>query len=562
MQRHLRLGVFVATTGLLTAGVLPVLPARAVSSGTPTGPASIAADWLAAQLTSPASGGLVKVGGKTDYGSSIDAAYALKAAGKVAAATAVHDAVIANGSAYVQYDAQYSDGDYSGTYAGHAAKLLAFEVDQPVAVDPPCPVTATSSPAPARPEGTCELQKRLLDSSTATGQIQDTFHVVYNGSDSHPAGSTADGVGIPGDPQHVTQAGQAEAAYALAKLAAANPSDIALQSKAPLALSFLLAEQSAAGGFCVEQASAPCGTPDALTTAQVVLLLQQMPGTSDAVRRAQSWLATAQRPDGSFGDAVTTGLAGSALATSNGYRAQLAAVWLRQNQADELSACPDGLSGSTGAVALTLQDRNAGRTGGISAAALGSWERATADAIGALGSLPARSTNPVTFTGPAGFRRAGALQTYAVANEAPGDLVCITSPTSLSRGWADVNGRVSVNVTMPNRTVDQLLTLHDHTSTDRQVVTRVLGPTRYSLSMVGHRRRGHVFRIRVSGLQSNERYYVKFGTVKIASGRAPASGTVTVGYMIRRNARLGTVRVVVVGGTGDRFGVRSLRVTR
>ena len=571
MQRHLRLGALVVTSGLLTVGVLPALPADGAPTAAPTTQAaSIAADWLAGQLTDPAAGGVVKVNGTSDYGSSVDAAEALKAAGKDAAAATVRDAVVANGSAYVQYDTQYSNGDYTGTYAGHAAKLLALELDQPPATDPACPATPTAAPAPTRPEGTCELEQKLTDAMTAAGQVQDTFHVVYNGTDDngtngHSAGSTADGVGIPGDPQHVTQAGQAEAAYALGKLAVANPGDTTLQTKATLALSFLLAEQSAAGGFCVEQTTGACPAPDPLTTAQVILTLQQVPATAAttaAISRAQSWLAGTQRSDGSFGDAVTTGLAGAALATSNGYTAQLAAVWLRQSQADELAACPDGLSGSTGAVALSLKDRNAGRVSGISDAVRGSWERATTAAIAALGSLPARSTNPVTFTGPSGFRRAGAVLTYAAANEAPGDLVCITSSMPLSRGWADINGRVSVDVTMPNATVDQALTLHDHTGTDRQVVTRVLGPKRYSLSMVSHRQRGRVFRITVYGLQSNESYYLKFRTKRIASGRAPASGTVTVAYRIPRRAMPGKAKVTAVGQTGDRYGVRYLRVTR
>lgn len=559
MQRHLRLGAIVATSALLAAGALPALPADAAPPTTAA--AGIAADWLAGQLTAPAAGGLVKNNGTPDYSASIDAAYALKAAGKDAAATAVHDAVVAKGSAYAEYDAQYSNGEYTGTYAGHVAKLLAFELDMPLAVDPPCPASPTGA-NPAAPEGTCELQKKLLDNMTSAGQIQDTFHVVYNGTDGHANGSTADGVGIPGDPQHVTQAGQAYAAYALGKLAAANPADTDLQTKAPLALSFLTTEQSPAGGFCVEQTTTACTAPDALTTAQVILELQQIPGTAASVSRAQAWLATAQRQDGSFGDAVATGLAAAALATSNGYNAQLAAVWLRQNQADELAACPDALSSQTGAVALTLQDRNAGRAAGISDATRGNWERATTAAIAALGSLPARSTNPVTFTGPSGFRRAGAVLTYDAANEAPGDLICVTSPTSLSRGWADINGHASVDATMPNATVDQTMTLHDHAGADHTVVTRVLGPTRYSLSMVSHRQRGHLFRVTIYGLQPNENYYVKFRRTKFASGRAPASGTVTVAYTIRRKSPLGRAKVTVVGQTGDRNGVRYLRVTR
>lgn len=563
MQRHLRLSAMAATCGLLTVGLLPAPPVQAAAPGTPA--ASIAADWLAAQLTGPAAGGLVKTGGKADYGSSIDAASALKAAGKTAAATTVHDAVVASGSAYVQYDAQYSDGEYSGTYAGHAAKLLALEVDQPAAVDPPCPVTLTSAPTPARPEGTCELQKRLLDTMTPSGQVQDTFHVVYNGTDGHPAGTTADGFAIPGDPEHVTQAGQAYAAYALAKLAVAKPTDTNLQTKAPLALLFLLGEQSTAGGFCVEQTAAACTAPDALTTAQVVLELQQMPlaaPTTAAISRAQSWLATAQRSDGSFGDAVTTGLAATALATSNGSNARLAAVWLRQSQADELAACPDGLSGSTGAVALTVQDRNAGRAGGIPDTTRGSWERATTAAIAGLDSLPPRSTSPVTFAGPGGFRRAGAVLTYDATNEAPGDLVCVTGGTALSRGWADITGHASVRVTMPFATVDQVLTLHDHTGIDHQVVTRVLGPQRFSVSSVGHRQRGHRFRITTFGLQPNENFSVRLRGATIASGRAPASGIVTVSYRIRRHAKPGRAQILVVGQTGDRYGVKYLRITR
>lgn len=571
MQRHLRLGAIVATSGLLAAGALPALPADAVTP--PTQASAIAADWLAGQLTAPAAGGLVRNNGTPDYGSSIDAASALKAAGKDAAAQKAADAVVAVATAYTEYDATYSDGEYIGTYGGHVAKLLGLELDVPPTTAPPCdhytpPAAGVSEPHPPSPataQGTCELQDRLLYATDATtGQVQDTYSVTYSSTTSdHTAGSVKNGFGLPSDPQHTTQAGQAWAAYALAKQLVAHPTDTGLIAKAPLALSFLLNEQSGAGGFCVEQTATACTAPDVLTTAQVILALQQMP-TADpitaSINRAKAWLGTAQHSDGTFGDAVATGLAGAALGST--YGSQLAAVWLRQNQADELAACPDALSGSTGAVALTVQERNAGRAGGISDAARGNWERATTAAIAALNALPPRSASPVTFTGPSGFRRAGAVLTYDAANEAPGDLICVTSPTSLSRGWADINGHASVDAAMPNTTVDQPLTLHDHTGIDQQVVTRVLGPKRYSLSMVSHRKRGHLFRIRVYGLQPNENYYVKFRRTKFTHGRAPASGTVTVPYTIRRKAKIGKAKITVVGQTGDRFGVKYLRITR
>lgn len=566
MQRHLRLGAIVATSGLLSAGMLPSLPAWA-DAPPPTHASSIAADWLAGALADPAAGGLVKNNGAPDYAASIDAALALKAAGKTAAAQKSSDAVVAAATAYTEFNTVYSDGTYVGTYAEHVAKLLALEVDVPPTTTPSCqhvpplptdpsgPTTPPTASSP-RAEDVCELQDKLVNAMTASGQARD--YVTAYRSD-----ATVPGFSIPGDPQHVTQTGQAYAAYALAKLAAASPSDTALQAKAEPALTFLMTEQSAAGGFCVEQSTSACTAPDVLTTARVILELQQLPATgaiTASITRARTWLASAQRSDGTFGDAVATGLAGAAL--GNTYGAQLAAVWLRQNQADELAACPSGLSGSTGAVALTTPDRNAGRVRGIADAALSNWERATTASIAALNALPARSANPVTFTGPSGFRRAGAVLTYDATNEAPGDLVCVTSPTSLTRGWADINGHASMDATMPNATVDQVMTLHDHTGTDHQVVTRVLGPTRYSLSMVSHRKRGRPFRITVFGLQPNENYSVKFRTTKIARGRAPASGTVSVTYTIRRKAKIGKAKITVVGQTGDRFGVRYLRVTR
>ena len=181
--------------------------------------------------------------------------------------------------------------------------------------------------------------------------------------------------------------------------------------------SFLLQQQCGAGYFRLDftkdetAADQSCeggratggSAPDTDVTALAVLSLVDQVDTSArvarALGRAESWLVSTQKADGSFGggptteasNANSTGLAGRALAAlGRSAPAVDAAVSVRRLQAAELAQCPTSLSSETGAIALNATQLAAGRTKGIPQAKRDQWRRASAQALPALQLRPRR----------------------------------------------------------------------------------------------------------------------------------------------------------------------------
>lgn len=74
-------------------------------------------------------------------------------------------------------------------------------------------------------------------------------------------------------------------------------------------------------------------------------------------------------------------------------------------------------------------------------------------------------------------------------------------------------------------------------------------------------KRGGKVTIKASKLLPAERYVVKIGGVKVASGTASLQGTVRVRVRVPKGTALGTVKVTVKGATATRRGKDSMRVT-
>ena len=312
-------------------------------------PADRGTDWLADQLDN----GAIVNGGFTDYGLSIDTAFALKAVGGHRADVQdIRDAVELNIGDYIAGD---SFGDPGSTYAGATAKSI---------------VMAQATGADPRDFGGVDLVKRLNgvvhQSGPAKGRIVD--------------------VSTFGD--FANTLGQILAVRGLAEAGSGQAADVR---------QFLLQQQCHQGFFRLNFAklksdhqgcrkSSPAD-PDATSYAVVELWKTSKghPAFRAALKRAVAWLPDQQRKSGAFIGGITTatpntnstGLAGWALATSGHCSAaKKAASWVADLQVGPQSG-GSPLAGERGAIAYDRKALKAGTQDGITDDTRGVWDRAT-----------------------------------------------------------------------------------------------------------------------------------------------------------------------------------------
>lgn len=492
--------------GAAVAAVIGLAPsAPAVTTVATNGNAYITADWLAGELSSAHLMYNPNYGGFNDYGLSIDAAFALNAAGgHDATVQSIRSAIIANIDHYTT-GADYGFADE--VVAGATAKAAVLEQ---------IGGSASSSLI-------SQLDARVATAAPIVGRIQDSV----NPSDQYG-----------GDYANVF--GQAFAAQALNAASDSNTANVT---------DFLLKQQCSSGYFrqsftadktAVNQ-SCVNGTDQASvdTTAQAILSLlprYSSPAIATAVDSAVAWLKSVQQTGGGFTDTGaagtantnSTGLAGYALGQAGSTaEAAKAAAWIKAVVVTPGIECSSPkLLGEFGAVAKSAADLTSAKSTGITDATADGFRRATAPALEALTYLA--SPNPVTtarVNNPV-YVQAGKATTIGVGGLAAGEDNCFYDQFGGTRA---ANGKATIYVAGGR----QVFYLDHYGPTMRTVVgalgarTFVLSLTRGTLITPG----GPQWIVRTKGLAPGEAYSVYFRGAKVATGKASSVGAATASFI-------------------------------
>lgn len=407
MPHLMRTASITLSTAALAAGLLVAPPATAAPVSAPLPDtddtaSQIAADWLAGELT----GGLMVGKFGPDFGLTLDAGFALSAAGNGAAVTAVS-------SAFEPRVADYVGDGAKESYAGPLAKAATF--------------ARTAKENPTSYGGVnlvTRLEERTADASAPNATPNPVAGRI---SDKSEFGDFANVIGQ---------------SYAVRALSLAN------SQEAGAARDFLLKQQCPSGYFrlnfdkvaaanqsCAEGVAGSEADPD-VTSLAVINLLESRdnsPAVRDALDKASTWLAGQQRASGAFaggtGTAVTntnsTALGGYALGLLKNRDAALkAATWVRKLQPVDKRRCRTALTKDTGAVAYRKEAVKTARTSGITAGARDQWRRATAQAVLGLLFAPA-SNDDLSIESVRRRARAGDRPRFRVFGISPGERACV-----------------------------------------------------------------------------------------------------------------------------------------
>jgi hypothetical protein len=534
--RTSRIAAYVASGALVVSGtVLAATPAEAAPDpiGTNQG-----ANWLAGQV--PSSGLVPGQYGGPDVGVSIDTAQALRTAGgHDDTVDKIADGIQTDGLSYIEYEYDF-DSDNDGTdetYAGQAANATAKAMALFQTLDP------------ARTTiDTINLQSRLEALTAGSGRIGDV--------------SKKDGVDDGQD--YANTLGQAFAAYALTEAGSSEAAD---------AVSFLLEQQCANGGFRLAF-TADCADSATAETDVTAIALQQLnliPTTvqvTAAKAAARTWLINAQKDDGSWGGGASTegsnsnstGLAASALGDTT--QSEKAAQWLRARQATHYNAC-DKLAGNRGAIAYDNAALTAGRNSGITKVAdQDQWRRATSQALPAMEYLPEDTTpaNPV-LTGPSGYLKAGSTRGLTTKGVGRGDKLCVTGPGAKAQGTAAGSSKI-LPVTLPAGTATRTYRVWDSWGNTDTGSVKVVGKKTLPLYKTKSRvKRSGLVTVRIGRLASREGAKIWYKGKVVRSGKATTGGVFSARFKVGRS--LGKKSIVGHGQYGDiRRGATTIRVVR
>lgn len=512
----------------LSAGLVgTAVPAQAdqipAVPGTDPAPATSAAAYLAAQ---PEANNIIKtyydfpVGAPfesyDDYGLTIDAAWALDAAGgqaaKLAAMTAALEANIGN----------YAFG------GGSKSKISAF----------------------------------LLSQGVSNGATEDLIADIEGNH-------IGDGTPIPvgrlfDDPEMDDFNSPLTQAYAVSALNNGG------SDQANAALAFMLDQQCTAGFFrssfsardAVDQTCNGAVSPTASvdTTGVSVLMLQDQkskPVVKAAITKALDWLETVQATDGSFssGNANATGLAGWVLGLGGRTAsATKAADWLRDHQLANAGSCTPFAAADNGAVVLDDLGYTSAQSGPMDELDNSVAVRATTQALPALrwaagGAL----AGGFTLSGPNGFVPAGSAQDYVIAG-APGDTVCVNGTTVV----LDALGDGTASVTAPAQTGDLVVNAVDAGGETHARTITALGKTRLTVKLKKSTVSvGNKVVVVVSGLEDGEKVTVTLGG-KTQVAIAKAQGKRKFKFVTTKS---GKAKVKAVGEFANRRGKATVTVT-
>ena len=416
-SRPVRTALVALSTAALGVGVLAAQPAsadptpalraaKAAAATTDSTPSTIAAAWLADELTN----GLIVTKFGPDFGLTLDTGMALSTvAGQGATVAAISAAIEPRLADYVGDGAKES-------YAGPLAKAAAFAR------------TAKKNPTSYGGRNlVTELEQRTADATTGTAPNTTPNPLAGRIADKSEFGDFANVVGQ---------------SYAVRALALAN------SSEAGAARDFLLKQQCASGYFrlnfdkpatpsqsCTEGVAGSEADPDATSLAVINLVESgdKSAAVSAALAKAGTWLADRQRNSGAIrGGAGTaqintnsTALGGYAMGLLKNRDAALkAALWVRKNQPVDKYRCRTALTKDTGAVAYRKDRATDATTSGIPAGARDEWRRATSQAILGLQFAPA-SKDKLRIVSVRTQARAGERVQFRVFGLAPSESACL-----------------------------------------------------------------------------------------------------------------------------------------
>ncbi len=416
LNRPIRSAAVVATTAILGAGLFAAPPAsadpspalRAAKAVVPTDstPSTIAAEWLADELTD----GLMVGDTGPDFGLTIDTGMALS--------TVVDKGDV---NAMITKALEARIGDYVGdgtkeSYAGPLAKAAAYAK------------VAKQNPTNY---GGVNLIARLEErtANVPADPVAEPQAAAFAGRifDKSEFGNYANVVGQ---------------SYAVRALSQAR------STEAAAARDFLLKQQCASGYFrasfekadvpnqsCTEGAPGSEADPD-VTALAVINLVEsddKTPAVQAALEKAGTWLVDRQRGSGAFRAAApiskintnSTAIGGFALGLLDQRDASLkAALWVRKNQPVDKYKCRTALTKDTGAVAYRRDRVKLSATTGIPASARDEWRRATAQAVLGLQFAPA-SEDKLKIVSVRKQARAGERVQFRVYGLAPGESACM-----------------------------------------------------------------------------------------------------------------------------------------
>lgn len=414
-NRPTRTAAAALTAAVLGAGVLSAAPASAEPSPalraaramatTDSTPSTVAAEWLAGELTN----GLVLNGTRPDFGLTIDAGMALSTVAGQGATVAAIDAALQ------PRVAEYIGDGTKESYVGALAKTAAF--------------ARTAKQNPFSYGGVnliARIEERTANVPTDPVAEPQAAAIAGRVFDKSESGNFANVVGQ---------------SYAVRALTLAS------STEAGAARDFLLKQQCTSGYFrlgfdkadapsqgCVEGVAGSEADPDATALAVINLVESgdKSPAVQAALAKAGGWLVARQRGSGAFrssgtGASIntnTTAIAGYALGLLQNRDAALeAAVWVRNNQPVDKYKCRTSLTKDTGAVAFRKDRITAAKTTGIPASARDEWRRATAQAVLGLQFAPA-SSDKLRIVSRKKEARAGQSPQFVIYGLAPGESAC------------------------------------------------------------------------------------------------------------------------------------------
>jgi hypothetical protein len=415
--KPIRSAAVALSTAALTAGVLAAPPAsaeptpalraaKAAAPATDSTPSTIAAEWIAGELTN----GLVVSKLGPDFGLTIDTGMALATvAGQGGTVTAINNALEPRIAEYI------GDGTKE-SYAGAIAKAAAFAR------------TAKKNPTSYGGRNlVAELEARTADATTGTAPNTTPNPLAGRISDKSEFGDFANVIGQ---------------SYAVRALSLAN------SQEAGAARDFLLKQQCASGYFrlnfdkpatpsqaCAEGVAGSEADPDATSLAVINLVESRdnSPAVKEALAKAGGWLAARQRGSGAIRGGTgtaqintnSTALGGYAMGLLKNRGAALkAALWVRKNQPVDKYKCRTALTKDTGAVAYRKEKATEAKTTGIPADGRDEWRRATAQAILGLQFAPA-SKDELRIVSARREARAGDNVQFRVYGLAPSESACL-----------------------------------------------------------------------------------------------------------------------------------------
>lgn len=397
------LGVGVLAAAPATADPSPALREAKAAAATDSTPSTIAAQWIADELTN----GLMVGKFGPDFGLTIDTGMAVSTvAGQGATVTAINNALEPRIAEYV------GDGTKE-SYVGALAKAAAFAR------------TAKKNPTSY---GGVNLITRI------EGRTEDPAAA---GATPNPLAGRVSDKSEFGDFANVV--GQS---YAVRALSLAN------SAEAGAARDFLLKQQCASGYFrlnfdkpsaasqsCAEGVAGSEADPDATSLAVINLVESgdNSQAVKDALAKAGTWLAARQRRSGAIRGGTgtakintnSTSLGGYAMGLLRNRDAALkAALWVRKNQPVDKYKCRTALTKDTGAVAYRKEKVTAAKATGIPADARDEWRRATSQAILGLQFAPA-SKDRLRIVSVRREARAGDRVQFRVYGLAPSESACM-----------------------------------------------------------------------------------------------------------------------------------------